>query len=47
MAALLGVSGRTIDRLAASGQLRRVRIGRVVRFELADVLELVERGREE
>ena len=44
---LLRVSVRSIDRLAASGALPRVKLGeRTVRFRHEDVAALVERGRE-
>jgi excisionase family DNA binding protein len=46
-AELLGVSARTVDRLAEAGALPRVRVGeRSVRFRAEDVIALVERGRE-
>lgn len=45
-AATLAVSRRTVERLARSGELRVVRIGRTVRFRRADLESLVERHME-
>lgn len=47
VAELLGVSVRTVNRLAARGELGVVRIGRGARFQSDDVLALIERSREE
>ncbi len=41
VAETLGVSLRTVARLAASGDLPRVRIGRAVRFRACDVAGIV------
>lgn len=41
----LGVSTRTVERLAKAGELVRVRIGGSTRFSAADVDALVERSR--
>jgi excisionase family DNA binding protein len=47
VAELLGVSDRTVNRLAERGELEVVRIGRGARFRPADVRSLIERSREE
>ena len=41
-ARLLGVSSRTVWRLYASQELPIVRIGRAVRFDVADLRKLIE-----
>lgn len=41
-----GLSGRTIRRLVADGQLPRVRIGGSIRYRLVDVEGLITRGLE-
>lgn len=45
-AALLGVSSRSVARLAKSGDLRASSVGRALRFRRADVLAYLERERE-
>jgi excisionase family DNA binding protein len=47
VAALLEVSGRTVDRLASAGELQRIRIGGSTRFRVADVQALVDRSAED
>jgi len=47
VAELLGVSVRTVNRLAERGELDVVRIGRGARFRADDVRALIERSREE
>ncbi len=47
VAELLGVSVRTVNRLAERGELEVVRIGRGARFHADDVRALIERSREE
>lgn len=47
VADLLVVSVRSVDRLIASGDLPRVRLGGSIRFRLEDVRNLVERSRED
>jgi excisionase family DNA binding protein len=37
----LGVSTATVTRLAAAGQLRRIRIGGSTRYDIADVESLI------
>jgi excisionase family DNA binding protein len=46
VAALLGVSVRTVNRLAARGDLEVLRIGRAARFRADDVRTLIECSRE-
>jgi excisionase family DNA binding protein len=47
VAELLGVSVRTVNRLAERGELDVVRIGRGARFRADDVRAFIERSREE
>ena len=47
VAEALGVSTRTVERLATTGELKRIRIGGSTRFSAADVEALVERSRQE
>lgn len=37
VADLMGVSWRTVNRLVASGKLKAVRVGRLLRFEPAEI----------
>ena len=46
VAGFLRVSPKTVRRLVASGRLRCVRLGRVLRFQLADLFRFVEARRE-
>ena len=46
VAELLGVSIRTVNRLAERGELEVVRIGRGARFRADDVRALIDRSRE-
>jgi excisionase family DNA binding protein len=43
---LLDCSVRTVYRLVDRGELRPVRLGRVLRFELDEIREYLERSRE-
>ncbi len=45
-AALLDCSIRTVYRLVDRGELRPVRLGKVLRFELDEIKQYVERSRE-
>ncbi len=45
-AAILGISERQVRRLAATGDLDRVKLGRATRVRLSDVHRLIERGAE-
>lgn len=45
-AAILGISERQVRRLAATGDLDRVKLGRATRVRLSDVRRLIERGAE-
>ena len=50
VARALGISARTVRRLAAAGELDRVRVGpgrRLVRYQPEDVVALVRRCRDE
>ena len=47
VARALNISIRGVDRLAERGKLRRVKIGRLTKFEPADVRALVEKAKEE
>jgi excisionase family DNA binding protein len=47
VAELLGVSTRTVSRLAERGEIDVVRIGRGARYRADDVRSLIERSREE
>jgi excisionase family DNA binding protein len=44
---LLDISARTLDRMLATGQLPRVRLGGCTRIRVQDVQALVERSRDE
>ena len=41
---LLGISVRQVHRLAASGHLSKVKIGKTASFRLSDLEALIERG---
>ena len=46
VAAILGVSDRTVRKMGETGELERITIGyRTVRYDKADVIALVERSR--
>lgn len=45
-AAALAIGQRTVERLAARGQLRCVRIGRLIRFSPADLADFVSSHRQ-
>jgi excisionase family DNA binding protein len=47
VADVLSVSRSTVRRLAARGELRRIRISQLVRFDASDLMTLVENGRVE
>ncbi|WP_288451547.1 helix-turn-helix domain-containing protein [uncultured Microbacterium sp.] len=38
LATILGVSGQTIYRLAAAGEIPKIKLGRAIRFHRSDVL---------
>ncbi|MDA1054536.1 MAG: helix-turn-helix domain-containing protein [Planctomycetota bacterium] len=42
----LAISMRKIDKLAAEGELPRVKVGRATRFDLLDLRSLIERNKE-
>ena len=46
VAGFLGVSEKTVRRLVAAGKLRCVRLGRVLRFQPADLFRFVEARKE-
>jgi excisionase family DNA binding protein len=41
-AAMLGISTRTVRRLVAEGEIKWIRIHRLVRLDVADVLRFIE-----
>lgn len=45
VAGLIGVSERTVWKLTHEGRLQSIRIGRAVRYRLADVNQMIETNR--
>jgi excisionase family DNA binding protein len=43
-AAILGIHPKTLQRMARSGQIRGIRVGRLWRFRRSDIDEWIERG---
>jgi excisionase family DNA binding protein len=44
VAELLGVSTRTVERMAAAGQLNSIKVRGAVRFRMVDVLRILQGG---